>query len=178
MEPKVILYIIIGIIYFVYSIYKKAQENKQASLPKDQSGQLPSSPPTSKPVSAPAANPLEDIMREIRRKQAEDEGRRKLTTAQPKPITVQKKKPFKQSVQVPPKSTTDEGSTNYERVYERELTEEEKIHSGNIRLKNEGTYKVQTIEELQIESDANRDYAFEFDMKQAIIGSIILERKY
>ena len=172
MEFKVIIYIVIGVLYFLYSMGKKVEEKKKASSSSD------NAPPVSKPVSPPVANPLEDIMRELKRKQAE--AQKKAATPQPKPLTTyQQKKPQKEILVRETKRTTfAEGSTDYEPVYQRELTAEEKIERGNIRLKNEGIYKTQTIEEAQIESDANRDFAFELDARQAFIGSVIFERKY
>lgn len=174
MEFKVIIYIIAGVLYFIYTMNKKAQENKQSQLPKDDS----SAPP--KPVSPPASNPLEDIMREIKRKQAEADAQKKAAMPQPKPLTTyQQKKPQKEIlVREVKKAAMLEGSSAFEPVYERALTEEEKIHGKDIRLKNEGIYKVQTIEELQTESDSNNQYAYNLDARQAFIGSIIFERKY
>lgn len=174
MEFKVIIYIIAGVLYFIYTMNKKAQESKQSQLPKDDSYA-----PT-KPVSPPASNPLEDIMREIKRKQAETEAQNKAATPQPKPLTTyQQKKPQKDIlVREVKRAAMVEGSSAYEPVYERALTEEERIHGKDIRLKNEGIYKVQTIEELQTESDSNNQYAYDLDARQAFIGSIIFERKY
>ena len=173
MEPKVIIYIIVGILYFIYSMSKKAQEKKESSQPED-------SAPPAKPVSPPAGNPLEDVVREIKRKQAEMEAKKKAAILQPKPLTsYQQKKPAKEIlVREVKKAAMAESTSNYEPVYERELTAEEKMHKGDIRLKNEGIYKVQTIEELKTESDAHRDYIFDLDVRRAFIGSIIFERKY
>ena len=174
MEFKVIIYIVIGVLYFLYSMGKKVEEKKKASSSTD------NAPPVSKPVSPPVANPLEDIMRELKRKQSETEAQKKVATSQPKPLTTyQQKKPQKEIlVRETKKATFAEGSTDYEPVYERELTVEEKIERGNIRLKNEGIYKIQTIEEAQTESDTNRDFTFDLDARQAFIGSVIFERKY
>lgn len=174
MEFKVIIYIIIGVLYFLYTIGKKVEEKRRTSSPPD------NTPPVSRPVSPPVTNPLEDIMREIKRKQAAAEAQKKLSTPQPKPLTTyQQKKALKAiPVREVKRTALAEGTTDYEPVYQREVTEEEKIHSGNIRLENEGIYKVQTIEEAQQESDTNRDFAFELDARQAFIGSVIFERKY
>jgi hypothetical protein len=170
MEPKVIIYIVVGILYFFFSIYKKAQEKKELPVPQDTA-----KPP--KPVSPPVAKPLEDIMREVKRKQAEIEAKKKLPA--PKPFVSQQKKAEKEILvrQVKP-ATMGEGTSENQPVYERELTSEEKIPRGNIHLKNEGTYRVQTMEEAQTESDYHRDYVFELDARQAFIGSVIFERKF
>ncbi|MES2620943.1 MAG: hypothetical protein V4615_08825 [Bacteroidota bacterium] len=174
MEFKVIIYIIAGVLYFIYTMNKKVQEGKQSKLPPD------ASPAPAKPVSPPATNPLEDIMREIKRKQAQAEAQKKASLPQPKPLTTyQQKKPQKDIlIREVKKAAMVEGASAYEPVYERAITEEEKIHGKDIRLKNEGIYKVQTIEELQTETEADKNYAYNLDVRQAFIGSIIFERKY
>ena len=176
MEVKVILYIVIGIIYFLYTIGKRIEEKKKDSA----AAPAEHTPPVSKPVSPPAVNPMEDILREIRRKQAEMEAQRKVTAPIPKPVQITTpKKPQKEILVREVKSARmGEGTSDYEPVFEREPTEEEKIHRGNIRLKNEGIYKVQTIEEAKAASDAERDYVFALNAREAFIGSIIFEKKF
>ena len=178
MEHKVIIYIIVGIVYFLYSINKKVQEEKtkQTTTPaeQDESSETPS-----KPVSPPTGNPLEDIMREIKRKQAEIESQKKVAAPKQNPIpAMQQKEPEKKALLRETKSTTASKGNVSKPTYQRELKPEVKPPRENIRLENEGTYKIQTMEEAQTQSDAERDYAFELDAKRAFIGSVIFERKY
>jgi hypothetical protein len=155
MEFKVILYVIGGIGYFIYTVVKKAQEDKANK--KTVTPQAETQPPA-KPVTPPAANPLDDIMREIKRKQAELEAKKPVPKPQAKPLTTQKQK-----------GVFQEGN------YERDLTPEERIERGKLKIENEGIYKIKTLEEADNEEAAE---AFQFDARNAIIGSIILERKY
>jgi hypothetical protein len=168
MEPKVIIYIIIGILYFLYAMKKKSDE-KKTSIPT-----YDNSPPASKPVSPP------DIFQEIKKIQAEIEAKKGHANPQSKPLSSYQQKKTQKEILVREikKETVAEGVSNYEPIYQRETTEEERIHKGDIRLKNEGIYKVQTIEELKTESEANAEYGYDLDGRQAFIGSIIFERKY
>ena len=165
MEFKAIAYIILGIVYFIYTMNKKVQENKKPVPANDDSE------PTPKPVTPPAANPLDEIMREIKRKQAETEAKKKAATPQPKPLTTfkQKKEPKELLIHQKQKGVFMEGN------YERGLTDEEKIERGKLKIENEGTYKIKSAEEMEAEES---DAAFQLNMLDAIIGSVILERKF
>jgi hypothetical protein len=65
MEFKVIIYIIAGVLYFLYTMGKRAEAKKKEAMPRNLEEDSP--PPAMKPVAPPVANPLEDIMREIKR---------------------------------------------------------------------------------------------------------------
>lgn len=168
MEFKVVVYIIIGIIYFLYSVGKKVEEKKTASAPEGK-----------KPVSPPAANPLEEIMKELKRKQAEEKRKQELYNPKPQPFAQPKPQKNAADLIVHEKKAAkvEEGFSNVESVYEREVTAEEKIERGNIRLANEGIYKVESIEEMEAK-EAEQAASFDFDMRNAIVGSIVLERKF
>ena len=118
-------------------------------------------------------------MREIKRKQAEIESRKKLATPAQKPIpSFQQSKPQKEILSRETQSTPIKKDTSSKPVIKREFKEAAKSPRENIRLENEGTYKIQTMEEARNQSDTERDYVFELDAKQAFIGSVIFERKY
>jgi hypothetical protein len=169
-EFKVIVYIIIGIIYFIYSVSKKKAEENQPS----------SGPAKQKPVTPPAFNPLEEVMKEIQRKQAAEQAKK---TIQQKPKTSPTPKVSKttgRNVLVSEKKVTtfQEGIGSIESIYERELTDEEKIERGNLKIQNEGAYKIETLEEAVAKEQSQRTYEYEFDARNAVISSIILERKF
>ena len=168
MEFKAIAYIIMGVAYFAYSINKKYQEDKER---KREAPAPDNSTPAPKPVSPPVANPLEDIVREIKRKQAEADAAKKAATPQPKPLTTfqQKKEPKELLIHQKQKGVFAEGN------YERGLTDEEKIERGKLKIENEGIYKIKSVEELEVEES---DAAFQLNMRDAIVGSVILERKF
>ena len=165
MEFKAIAYIILGIVYFIYTMNKKVQENKKPTPTNDDSAPAP------KPVTPPAANPLDEIMREIKRQQAEAEAKKKAAAPQPKPLTTfqQKKEPKEILIHQKQKGVFMEGN------YERGLTDEEKIERGKLKIENEGIYKIKSVEEMEAEESGA---AFQLDARNAIIGSIIFERKY
>lgn len=167
MEFKVIIYIVIGIIYFIYTALKKKEEDTPATGKQ-------------KPVTPPAYNPLEEVMKEIQRKQAAEQAKK---TIQQKP----KPTPKPQQVRTTGKDVLlhekkvaafQEGTGSLESVYERELTDEEKIERGNLKIENEGVYKIESMEELEARESRQQSYAYNFDARNAIISSIILERKF
>ncbi|MCW5908522.1 MAG: hypothetical protein KIS94_11735 [Chitinophagales bacterium] len=171
MEFKVVIYIILGILYFIYSVSQKRKEQQQATP----------QPQKEKPITPPAYDPLKEIMKEIQRKQAEEQAR-KTIKQKPKPAYAETSKPVKtkgRDVLLHEKKVTtfQEGMGSLESVYERELTEEEKIERGTLKIQNEGAYKIESIEEAEAK-EAQQSYAYEFDARNAVISSIILERKF
>lgn len=170
MEFKVIIYIIAGIVYFVYSFVKKANENKEVKKPASSTPDKQETTPTVRP---PVANPMDDILREIKRKQAEAEAKKRALAQQqqPKPLTRQatKQPPKDILIHQKQKGVFEEGN------YERDLTLEEKIERGKLKIENEGIYTIKSVEEMEKEEAAG---TFEFDIRNAIVGSVILERKY
>ncbi|MFN8288250.1 MAG: hypothetical protein U0V74_15955 [Chitinophagales bacterium] len=172
MEFKLIVYIIIGIIYFIYSVTKKKDDKK----PVPQGKAKPVTPPSS------ASNTLEDILNEIKRKQAEQQKAQQQQT-QPKPkVTTQpvyRSKPAKDVLVHEKKVKSMQEGGNYESVFERELTDEEKVERGNIKLANEGIYKIETVEEAEARSLVEGTTSnLQMDPRDAFLGSIIFERKF
>lgn len=165
MEFKAIIYIVVGIIYFIYTIVKKAQENKQQTPVNKESSPAP------KTVSPPTTNPLDDIMREIKRKQAEADAQKKATTPQPKPLNAPKQKVQPKEILVHQKQQGVFAEGNYERG----LTDEERIERGKLKIENEGIYKIKSVEEMDVEESAA---SFQLNMRDAVLGSVILERKF
>lgn len=168
MEFKVLIYVIGGILYFVYTIVKKNQENKAAANEQQTTSE-------SKPVSPPVANPLEEVMREVRRKQAEIEAQKAKTIAPPKQVTKTLPKPQPKTqpreilIHEKQKGVFAEGN------YERDLTDEERIERGKLKIENEGIYRIKSIEETEVEES---DASFKLDIRNAIIGQVVLERKF
>lgn len=176
MEGKVIFYIIAGVLYFLYTLGKKTEEKKKQA----QGGGKPA--PKQQPQSE-APSSIEEIIREIKRKQAEAE-QRKAEQAKPKPAyqkqPVSKPQPKPQRellVHEKKKASASAGENAYETVFERDLTDEEKIERGNIKLANEGIYRIETMEEAEARSIAE-EKALQINMRDAVIGSLILDRKF
>lgn len=169
MEPKVIIYIVIGILYFLYSMSKKAEEKKAVGTP-----------PKQKPVTPP--NPLGDIFQEIKRMQAAEEAKRKpvekpVVKAMPTaPLVIDKgSEVFLHERKI--KTDLLDGTWE-ETVYERDITPEEKSDAGKLKLANEGIYKIETIEEAEAREMQEYQLSYKFNARDALIGSIILERKF
>jgi hypothetical protein len=152
--------------YVIYTLVKKSQESK----PKPQQQNRPTTTPRTT-VSPPVSNPLDDLMREIKRKQAEAEAAKakQAMASRPKPLTGNqpKKEPKELLVREKQKGAFTEGN------YERDLTAEERIERGKLKVANEGIYKIKSVEEMEEE-----ERGYELDIRSAIIGSMILERKY
>lgn len=167
MEFKVIVYIIVGIIYFIVSMKKKADEQK-AKAPKTQ--------PEIKPSTR---NPIEQILEEIKKQQAA-EAAKKLQSKPVAKTTTSKSTPLVKKVG---KSTVgtiaafEEGRSNFESAYQRPLTDEEKVERGTLKVANEGIYKIETIEEAEARAEQEAT-AYQLNAREAVIGSIILERKF
>ncbi|MFN8321146.1 MAG: hypothetical protein U0T74_00685 [Chitinophagales bacterium] len=160
MEFKVIVYIIIGVIYFIHSLSKKKEEKKNAA---PAPGEY-----TPKPVSPPS--PLTDFKREIKKIQEEMEAKKREILEQPKPLQVSPPKPQKEMlIHQKKKGLFEEGN------YERDLTDEEKIERGKLKIENEGIYKIKSAEEIE-EEELNT--SVDLDIKKAVIGSVILERRF
>lgn len=157
MEFKVIIYILGAVIYFLYTAYKNSQQQKTNT-----------GTPHAKPVSPPVAKGFEEILRELQQKQQQ-------ATPQPVPVS----KPTKSASAYQPKKQKEilvhqkQAGVFAEGNYERNLTDEEKIERGKLKIENEGIYKIQSADEQQAETSA-----FNLDVRQAIIGSFILERKF
>lgn len=157
MEFKVVIYIVGAVLYFLYTAYQKSQEQKKNTTT-----------PTAKPVAPPAAKGFEEILRELQQKQQQ-------ATAQANPVY----KPTKSASAYQPKKQKEilvhqkQPGVFAEGNYERNLTEEEKIERGKLKIENEGIYKIQSAEEQETETTG-----YNLDVRQALIGSFILERKF
>ena len=175
-----IIYIIGGILYFLYKVGKNAQEKeKAAKTTPNTTAPETEAPATPKPIRPPAYNPLEEVMREVKRKQEAIEAQKKLSSPKPAQSTIfQKSAPQKDILVHERKKATFGEGANDAPVYERDLVESEKIVRGDIRLKNEGIYRVESMEEARALADVVETSDYEFDAKQAFIGSVIFERKY
>ena len=156
MEFKVIIYILVAIFYFVYTAIKKGQEQKNVQ-----------GKPVNKPVSPPAAKGFEEILRELQRKQ--EAAARQSTVSKPtvSATSYQPKKQKEVLIHQKQPGVFAEGN------YERELTSEEKVERGKLTIANEGIYKIKSAEEQELETTT-----YQLDARQAIIGSIIFERKF
>ena len=108
---------------------------------------------------------------EAKRKQAEAEAAKKATTPQPKPLNAPKQKPQPKEILIHQKQQGVFAEGNYERG----LTDEERIERGKLKIENEGIYKIKSVEEMDVE-EANA--SFQLNMRDAIVGSVILERKF
>ena len=174
MEAKVIFYVLAGIGYVIYSVYKAATK-------KGEDAPAPNAP---KQVQPKAANPFEEISRELKRKQAEADAKRWQMEQQAKakkqaPKVKTSTKPADLLVHEKKSTLFQEGVSNYESTYERPLLEEDKIERGKLKVENEGVYRIESIEEEEARKAASQtgtDYTF--DARNAIISSIILERKF
>ena len=174
---KLIIYAIGGVLYFLYTAWKKSQEpQKPAPKPQPQNETPVNTQP--KPVKPTFSSTLEEIRQEIKQKQTEAEKQNKpLTIPRAQPI-VQKTTPAKDLfIHEKKKATFGQGADDAP-VYEREVPASEKIVRGDIKLKNEGIYRVETMEEARALADKTEESSYEFDAKQAFIGSIIFERKF
>lgn len=172
MEFKVVVYIIMGIIYFIYSMKKKVDEQK--SMGKDKSTT----------VSPPVSNPIEEILAEMKKRQDAVQQQAKKQVA--KPVTKMRsqtlsspQKKVQRDVLVHEKkvATFEEGKSSYESVFERELTEEEKIERGNLKIANEGIYKTESIDEME-KREASESTQYVLNAREAFVGSLVFERKF
>lgn len=162
MEPKTVIYILGAVLYFIYTITK----NKKAREQEHTHDETPEYPVPDQTAGKPpvTTNPLEEILQEMKRKQQELQTREKVSA----PVVKQQKQPAREILLKQKKQGVfEEGN------YVRELTDEEKIVRGNIKIENEGIYRINPMEEVEAEQEA-----FEIDMREAVIGSLILERKF
>lgn len=155
MEFKLIVYIVLGIGYFIYSIIKKAKEANN-------------SPTGSKPQTPVPQNPIQEIVEQMKRAQ---EAARAAQSAAKK--TVSSSKPtFQQQKEIllrekEKQSARFEEGTNMEATYERETTFEEKLHEQRMKSKPDTPI---LVEEPEMYSH--------FNAREAFIASTIFERKY
>ncbi|MBK8659817.1 MAG: hypothetical protein IPN22_13330 [Bacteroidetes bacterium] len=180
MEFKVVVYIIMGIVYFIYSMKKKVDEQKSVGKEK----------PTT--VNPPVSNPIEEILAEMKKRQDAAQHEAKKQVAKPvqsytsKPVAKMRSQPVSSSqkkvqrdvlVHEKKVSAFEEGKSSYESVFERELTEEEKIERGNLKIANEGIYKTESIDEME-KREASEATQYVLNAREAFIGSLVFERKF
>ena len=154
------MYIIGGVLYFLYTLHKKSQENKD----KKQPVVTGNSNPPQKPVSPPVAKPLREVMQQAKKAQADYEAQRRRAAEALKPTQVAK----------PASSDTDvirtlEKAGRQEVEMEKqtspvmvaaEINEMDLLHADSYKHKEEETQQ------------------YEIDARQAFIGSIIFEQKF
>ncbi len=161
MDFKVIVYIVLGVGYFIYSAYKKVNEGKEQPA-KPKRTNVPTTPNLPKPKSW-----LDET---IERMQQEAEKAKQQTTS-PQKIKTQKQRPLaKRDLivhEVKRDSLFEEGTSSGEAVYERPLTSEEILH--NERMRASKTVEIEVIEEAS---------AISINPREAFIGSVIFERKF
>lgn len=160
MEVKVLIYIILGIGYFFYAIYKKAQEKKQEAQRKS-IGTNPS--PT--PVAPPAYKSLSEIMKEVKQKQAAYEAEQRAKTILPQKTT----KPI-------PQSKRQQESLLKEMKAAGEIEGQENSESASV--KRQAIADEKKAMQSVYENTEDTSTGYELDARQALIGSIIFERKY
>lgn len=156
MDFKVILYIIFGIGYFIYTSYAKAKEEEAKKMPK--TPQAPKQPST-----------FDEVMKRLQQELQE-----KKQTAAPKPATPQPKK--QELVQSKSKGLLQETLVyNYEEGFAEEAKYERPLTSEEI-LYNERMKAINAKQEEIIQEEATEPYSF--NAREAMIGSIIFERKF
>jgi hypothetical protein len=166
-EIKVVLYIMGGIGYFIYSIYKKNKEEQEKKALAEQKRKASTQPPPvvyQQPNPKPAPKGAESFDDYNKRTTAKPSPAKKVTKpiAAARPSTVAKPKQF---------LIADEGAsfggegTAYEQKYTRPITSEEKIHD---EITNSRAISGEIIEEEVLN----------INVREALIGSFIFERKF
>lgn len=153
MEFKTIIYLIAAIAYAVYSFRNKSKEvTGKTNLPGKRAGT---------PQTANTGKTVDEILREM---QAEINKQNRQT----KPAASKPSKSQKLLVEAKANSNKfEEGRTKYGNVYERELTFEEKLHSTS-------STETTSIDLMGTEET----HTYEFNPREAFIGSLIFERKF
>ena len=134
-EIKVILYIIGGILYFLYTVGKKVQEKQKSAIPTGKAA-----PP--KPITPP------DYNRDKEKRRIESAAQKSKQVAQPVNVVQQPARKSYYDIQ------------------------------GNEEAANRTVPDIVEVMKTPVKSDADGDIPYEFDARQAFIGSIIFERKY
>lgn len=159
-ELKIIFYIVIGIGYFIFSAYKKVQEESAKQNTNKR-----------KVVSPKQSTTFDEVVEQMKR-----EMQTRKVTQQKKSYSPAKTQPKSQTIYHPPNQIlVQEKQSNFfeegnaaEPEYERALTAEEILH--NERMKAAQSVKLENI------SDGESGY--ELNVREAFIGSIIFERKF
>lgn len=187
-----VIFIIIAIVYYLYSKGKKAQEQEQ-----QQRRNTTSTNPYGQSQQPKNEKTIDEILRDLQQQIETANQPQVQYQPQPKQDTITYTNEKQESVTFTPVAKKDstqytsastdillherklrdmayeEGKGNYEPTYERDLTDEEKIERGNLKLQNEGAYKIETEEEIAAHTET-----YIFDARQALIGSVVLERPY
>jgi len=160
MEFKVIVYIVLGVGYFLYSAYKKVNEEKEQA-PKPKRINAPTTSTQPKPKS---------WLDETIEKMQQEADKAKQQTASPQKIKTQKQRPLAKRdliVHEVKRDSAFEEGTSGEAVYERPLTSEEILH--NERMRAAQSVEIEVIEE---------ETSIHINPREAFIGSVIFERKF
>ncbi|MBL0310667.1 MAG: hypothetical protein IPP77_13640 [Bacteroidetes bacterium] len=154
MESKTIFYIVAGVGYFIYSMWKASQERKQQK-------EQPSQP--QKPVTPPTS--FGDILRELQKHQQPQAPAKPVQA--PKPIAVaEKRKPR-------PDTLLDE----MRRASDTEVNVTARAAELENKRSESSLYHIQSEEELA-QAAIEHQRSFDLDVRQAFIGSLVFERKY
>lgn len=124
-------------------------------------------------------NPIEQIIEEIKKQQTAEAAKKQQTKPVAKPATAKATPLLKKTSKSTSGSVAsfEEGRSNFESVYQRPFTDEEKIERGTLKVANEGIYKIETAEEAEARAEQEQT-AYQLNAREAVIGSIILERKF
>ena len=151
MEFKVIVYILLGIGYFIYSADKKVDE-AQVKAPKPK---RPAQPVTPKPKSW-----LDETIEKMQQEAEKAKQQTVLTKPKPQP----RKNIIVHEVATSP--AFEEG-TDAEKKYQRELTSEEILHNERMRAA-----------QVVVMEEASEQQPVAINPREAFIGSVIFERKF
>lgn len=155
-----IIYLIGGIIYGIYTISKKINEGQNKAVPQ------------AKPIKPPAANPLEEVLKQLQQKQQEVKPKVQPAVTKPEPIA--KKQPEEFLIRETKKASFGSGADDYP-TYEQTPVVQKEVREQGLRSM-EGRTAFKTIDDI---GTAEEDTSpLEFDVRQAFIGSVIFERKY
>lgn len=156
MDFKVILYIIFGIGYFIYTSYTKAKEEEAKKLPK--TPQAPKQPST-----------FDEVIRRIQQELQENKQNTTPKTVAPQPKKQEVFQPKNKGLLQETAAFNYEEGFAEEAKYERPLTSEEILY--NERMKAINAKQEEIIQEETTEP-------YQFNAREAMIGSIIFERKF
>ncbi len=155
MESKAIIYIIMGVVYLLYSLYQKGIKEQEKKAPEN---------PTRKSVSPPTKSIFEQALEEIKQQAAA----RELATNSSKSLVTEKKKELLVQQKVNPQF--EEGKTAFN-LYEREMTAEE-------NRATEAERKRVIVASKAFDIPEEEETGISFDARQALISSVIFERKF
>jgi hypothetical protein len=178
-EFKVVIYIIGAILYFFYTVGKKAEEKKKNAQATNTGPEPVSAPaakplrePVNKPISPPTRSPMETVVREMKRQQAEQAVQKKEAAQTLLTKETERKKAKELFIHEKKRATFGAGPDDSP-VFEPSKDEQNILERDN-RISQQNAYHIPSVETAAVENET----AFEFDARQGFISSIIFERKY